>query len=109
MIKREKIDFGKAPASVVRNIKELKKIKKVVDKIKKESKNKIMEKYDTEKYLVIVFKSREEKNALLKKLGLPENERYIAASSLDIRLAKGKTIVLGENKASPMSKSGATG
>ena len=44
----------------------------------------VIEKSDTEKYLIITFPSRQIKEKTLRQLGLPPDERYIAASSISL-------------------------
>jgi hypothetical protein len=97
------ITFDEAPKSVQRNIEEMRKFKEM----RKEGNRKVQEKTDTECYLVIVFASREARETLLAELGLPKDERYLAADSLTIKRAH-RLIPLAE-KAAVQDKAGATG
>lgn len=60
--------FEKAPEDVQANIAEMR-------EMRKRGNEAVREKTDTEKYLIIVFPSRESKQKTLKRLGLPEDER----------------------------------
>jgi hypothetical protein len=97
------------PKSVEQNIKEIEEIKSQ----RREGNANIAEKNDTEKYLVIVFSSRKEKENTIARLGLPVDERYIPSSAVDIR-AKGKSIPIifsdgKQRKAASSKHSGAGG
>lgn len=101
-IEQNKIIWRNTPRRVSKTI-------KLVKKIRENSRKKIIEKYDTEKFLVIVFRNRREKEELLASLGLPANERYIAASCLEIKRVADVEPVVGEGKSPPPHKAGATG
>lgn len=101
----ELLSFGSAPGSVKRNIRELQEKRSY----RKQTKKRVMEKHDTERYLVIVFRSRAAKNQVLGDLGLPEDERYLAASLLNLSRKPKDQLVLAEDKAAPINKGGATG
>ena len=73
------IEFDEPPETVEENIRKLKEIKSM----RKTGNKSIMEKTDTEKYLVIVFPSRMEKIKLLRKMHLSEDERYIPSKSVE--------------------------
>ncbi len=75
------LDLDEPPESVRRNIAELEALKAH----RKTANEAVADKQDTERYLVIVYASRKAKAAVLAKLGLPENERYIAAENVEIR------------------------
>lgn len=96
------IEYNSEPPTVVQNIEELEKIKEQ-RRVGNES---VVEKTDTEKYLVIVFSTRDEKQALLKELGLPEDERYIPSGGVQI-IPSGSWI--SKFKSAAKNKSGATG
>lgn len=96
------IDYATEPETVEKNIEEMEKIKAA----RKKGAEGIQSKTDTEKYLVIVFNSREEKQALLKELNLPEDERYIPAGGVQI-IPSGAWI--SKFKSSARNKSGAQG
>lgn len=78
--------LGLAPESVQKNVDDLNKIKAQ----RKKGNEGIISKTDTEKYLVIVFKSRKEREDALRKMGLPYDERYIAADTVEITVSKRK-------------------
>ena len=74
--------------------------------------NKTEVKNDTEKYLVVVYRSREEKEAALAAFGLPIDERYISASALTIKpryVVKPMQTNGRQIKSSPAKNSGAAG
>jgi len=76
------IDFGDPPPSVEKNLREL----VDVAATRRRENEAIATKHDTENYLAIVFASREAKEALLKSLGLPSDERYLCAEAVEVRL-----------------------
>lgn len=90
------------PDTVEQNLEELEKIREQ----RKKGNEGIVAKTDTEKYLVIVFATREEKIALLKELGLPEDERYVPAGGIQI-IPSGAW--MSKFKAAAQKKAGATG
>lgn len=96
------IELNAAPPTVERNIGELEKIR---EQRKKGNEN-VQAKTDTEKYLVIVFSSREEKTELLKELGLPDDERYVPYGGVQILPSIGW---ISKFKSAAKNKSGATG
>lgn len=96
------IDLQAEPETVQQNIEDLQKIKEQ----RKKGNEAVVAKTDTEKYLVIVFASREEKATLLKELGLPEDERYVPSGGVQI-IPSGSWI--SKFKSSAQHKSGATG
>lgn len=101
-------ELTEPPESVEENIAELESIKQQ----RKEGNENVIEKTDTEKYLIVVFPTREAKNQQLQRLGLPHDERYVAASAVRIT-AVGKIQPLTheerEIKSAPADKAGATG
>lgn len=68
----------------------------------------IMEKTDTEFYLVVVFPNRDAKQSVLRSLKLPEDERYILADSVRIFPGSSRR-TSGLPKAAPKNKAGACG
>ena len=100
----EQVDFGSEPRSVKKNISDIYRIKKM-------ARERTIFKYDTERYLVIIFRRRQDREEALRQLGLPQDERYIASTMVKLtRIGKvvrlvGKTPV----KVADPSKSGATG
>jgi len=96
------IEMNAEPDTVEQNIEDLQKIKDQ----RKKGNEEIVAKTDTEKYLVIVFASREEKAAVLHELGLPEDERYVPAGGIQI-IPSGTWV--SKFKSAAKNKSGATG
>jgi ParB-like chromosome segregation protein Spo0J len=95
----------KPPPSVEENIKHLESIKAQ----RREGNEEIIAKTDTEYYLVIAFASRADKEAALRRLGLPEDERYLSPGSV-LLLPANKNPKGGKRpKASPPNKAGACG
>lgn len=97
-----KISLDATPPTVEKNIEEIQAIKNQ----RKAGNEGVVEKSDTEKYLVIVFDSREAKQYLLSSLGLPEDERYIPAGGVQIIPS---TSWISKFKSSVANKSGGTG
>jgi hypothetical protein len=103
------IDLSDPPESVEENAAELEDIKQQ----RRKGKDKVIEKTDTEKYIVIVYPSRAAKAEQLARLGLPADERYVAAAQVELRgrgalhpaqAADGRSL-----KSAKVDKSGATG
>jgi len=94
------IKFPNPPRTVRKNIEKIK-------EIRERGREKVAAKYDTEKFVVVVFSSREEKNRFLKSLGLPPDERYLLAQTVEDFLA-GKLTPAGLKSGDPR-KTGATG
>lgn len=103
------LDFSSPPESVLEQIANLESIKAK----RKKSNEGIIAKNDTEKYLVIVFGSREQKQALLAELGLPADERYLPVGTVTIKprgLMKAvQSISDRKPRAAPANNSGACG
>lgn len=105
----ETFEFPDAPESVQENVAAIEQIK-----TSRRNANKgVEQKNDTEHYLVIVFATRAEREAVLRRLGLPEDERYILGRAVELKPRFG-----GRNasikadraiKAAEPSKSGAGG
>lgn len=105
----EVVDFDTPPESVQKNIEELEEIKSQ----RKRANEGTAEKNDTEKYLILVYPSRAEKEAALDRLGLPSDERYVPAGAVELR-ARGivRPAVASDGrpiKAATADKSGAGG
>jgi len=103
------IELGDPPTTVEENAAELAEIKRQ----RREANAGVVDKNDTEKYLVIVFASRAAKQEAVERLGLPSDERYVPASAVEIR-ARGKAPdVKADNgrkvKSAPRKKAGANG
>jgi len=94
--------FNAEPDSVKRNIDKINAIKAQ----RKKGNDAVIDKTDTEKYLVITFPTREEKIKLLESLNLPGDERYLPSGAVQIRLTgKWRTAA----RSAKRNKSGATG
>jgi site-specific DNA-methyltransferase (adenine-specific) len=63
---------------------------------------------DTERYLVVVFPTREAREKACSDLGLPTDERYVASSAVRIKRSLHAAVASGK-AVSPPSKTGATG
>jgi hypothetical protein len=94
------VDFGEPPESVAENLAKLDKI----NAQRRSANDGVIEKNDTERYLVVVFPSRHAREQAVKALGLPPDERYVDASAVEIHLI-GKTIPRAN--AAPPDKAGA--
>jgi hypothetical protein len=104
----EEAPLPEPPPSVEENLAHLEEIKAQ----RRKGNENIVGKTDTEFYLVIAFPNRAEKEALLKRLGLPEDERYLTPESVLILPGTKPTASLPNAKlpkASPPNKSGACG
>jgi ParB-like chromosome segregation protein Spo0J len=70
-------------------------------------------KTDTERYLVVVFDSREARQAAMRVLGLPDDERYVHWRSVAITRKTGASrhsvVADGGTKVAKVNKSGANG
>ena len=78
-LERDIFELPKAPQSVRENAEKLKAAKKRGNK-------KMAAQGDTECYLVIVFPSREAREATCEEIGLAKDERYVSASIVKLRL-----------------------
>ena len=74
-----------SPESVAENIAEIEDIKRQ----RREGNANTASKNDTERYMVVVYPTREAREQSVSQLGLPIDERYVAASSVDVRLKGG--------------------
>ena len=81
------VEPNEAPESVAENIGEIEDMKRQ----RRRGNENTASKNDTERYLVLVYSSREAREQAAERLGLPADERYVAASSVDVRL-KGDSI-----------------
>ncbi len=96
------------PESVKKNADHLAEIKAMRAK----GNESVIEKSDTEKYLIITFPSRQIKEKTLRQLGLPPDERYIAASSISLRPRRVMKALKAKDrniKSAPPNKSGSHG
>lgn len=103
------IDLPPPPESIQENVKDIEAIKAQ----RKKGNEGIASKNDTEKYLVIVYGSREEKDTACAALGLPDDERYVSASFVEVkRRGVIRSVQIGNGrdaKAASRKKSGAGG
>ena len=96
------LSLPEAPASVAANAEALEEFKR-----RRKSQNaELVSKNDSERYLVIVYPSRGEREAAVQALGLPAEERYISANAVQLR-----TIGISQihGAAAPKGKAGTTG
>lgn len=89
--------FGTTPEEVREAERKLEEIKQA----RRRANAELASERDTERYLVIVFPSRAARNDCLRRLGLPEDERYISADCVEIapRTERGQS--LARRKPSP--------
>ena len=102
-------DPPNAPDSVEKNMEDMQSIK---DQRRQGNEN-IINKTDTEKYMIIVFPDRESREKAMEKLGLPKDERYVVSSTVSVRL-KGKSVPIKftdniKREAADKKKSGSCG
>jgi hypothetical protein len=93
------------PPSIEQNIAEIESIKAM----RRKGNDSTESKNDTEKYLIIVYRSRKEKELELKRLGLPLDERYLPAAGFSLRRKAIKIGNMNFGKAAPADHSGACG
>ena len=105
------IDIPPPPESVQENAAELEKIRQQnVESTKqqrREGNANMATKNDTEIYLTVVFRDRAAREALLTRLGLPSDERYLLADSVSI--AAVKALLPSGKQAAETKHSGACG
>lgn len=70
--------FNDPPKSIQQNVDELEAIRLQRQK----GNERVADRHDTERYLVVVFPTRAAREQTCKKLGLPDDERYVAAASV---------------------------
>lgn len=80
--------FASEAAGVAKTIQEMEAIKEQSKQDRKEKRNEIIARNDTENYVVIVFGGREEKAEFLARLGLPGDERYVSPETIESRFAQ---------------------
>lgn len=101
-------DLPAAPASVQENLEHMASIKAQ----RKRGNQNIVAKTDTEHYLVIIFRDRTAREAALRLLGLPTDERYLPADT--VKLSRRRSVLppmlsaVGAKAAQP-NKAGACG
>ena len=107
-------EFSQAPDSVRANVRDMEEIVRRRE-LRKAGNANIARKNDTEKFLVIVFDSREQREAVLQKLNLPHDERYLLGSALTIALNNNTNtqdalvLTRRNSKIAPVEKAGAGG
>ena len=104
----ERVNAGPPPESVAKNASELDDIKRQ----RRDGNEATANKNDTERYLVVVFATREQKEQVLAQLGLPDDERYVPAESITIkpkRIMVPTRTTQGRGTAAPIEHSGAGG
>jgi ParB-like chromosome segregation protein Spo0J len=99
----EWLDLESPPESVEENVERIEQIKKQ----RREGNDSTAGKNDTERYLVIVFPSRKARESAANSLGLPSDERYVAAES--VRITTRTKLKASGKSAADSSKSGACG
>jgi hypothetical protein len=90
---QDALEIPDAPESVRQNVDDLQAIKDQ----RKNANAQTVSKNDTERYLVIVYPTREAREAALKTLGLPVDERYLAADAIELSV-RGKSEVQSDRK-----------
>lgn len=75
------VELGEAPEAVRQNIAELEQIKAQ----RRKGDRAVIHKIDTERYLVLVFPTPAACEQVVVSLGLPSDERYIAAQDVELR------------------------
>jgi len=105
-------EFSQAPDSVRANVRDMEEIVRQRE-LRQAGNANIARKNDTEKFLVIVFDSREQREAVLQKLNLPHDERYLLGSALTIALntppQDALVLTRRNTKTAPVEKAGAGG
>lgn len=103
------VDIPEPPDSVQQNAAEIEEIKNQ----RRRANANVATERDTEIYLTVVFRSRAERETLLRTLGLPQDERYLLASAVNIKpRSKVTPVKLSGGRdatAADTSTSGATG
>lgn len=77
----EPIQLPEAPESVQDNINKMEEIKSIRRKASQDNEDR----EDSERYIVIVFPDRQSRERALASIGIAKNERYIAASQIELR------------------------
>lgn len=75
-------DFGGSPETVEQNMEKLAEIRAS----RKKGNDGVQKTTDSEKYITIVFPDRDAKEKYLESIGLPKEERYLAASQVTLKL-----------------------
>lgn len=78
--------FSDSPAAVEKTRQEMDKVAEVNKSQRKQERESVNTQHDTEHYAIVVFGTREEKAAFLKRLGLPGDERYVSATAIEPHL-----------------------
>lgn len=99
--------FSDPPETVAENVERMREIQR----LRRIANRGVAEKNDTERYLVLVYRSREDRESALRFLGLPTDERYLCGHSCSLKLIDGDALVRGERvtQAAAVESSGAGG
>lgn len=81
-------EFGDPPPSVQENVRDMNSVMAA----RRAANLKTAMERDTERYLVVVFRTRAEREAALAALGLPADERYVLGDAVALALRDGKKI-----------------
>jgi ParB-like chromosome segregation protein Spo0J len=106
-IPADALRFSEPPPEVSENVADMETIRQ-----RRKGNEEKANKSDTERYLVVVFRDRAARERMARRLGLPEDERYVAARAVRIepRLGIDGRITDDRNvSAASAKKSGATG
>ncbi len=97
------------PESVQKNLERMEEVRA----IRKTAREAVSSRDDTERYLVVVFPDRAAREAAVRRLGLPDDERYVDAAVVDLRRRVGRAAepvkASRPTKAASPRRSGATG
>ena len=88
------IVFDETPDPVQENIAEMDRMKSK----RREENAEVASSRDTEKFLVLVYPSRSAKASVLRALGLPEDERYVPAEAIELRVKTGRKLAAAVDK-----------
>lgn len=81
-------EFGEPPPTVRENVKDM----NAVMAARRAANLKTAMERDTERYLVIVYRDRAAREAVLSRLGLSTDERYLLGDAVELSLRDGKGI-----------------
>ncbi len=102
------LELPEPPETVEENIDELEEIRRK----HKDRDDSTARKGDTETYLVLVYRSREAREAVVRSLGLPADERYCVGEQVEVKARHAVNVVTSperSTKAASAKKSGAGG
>jgi len=104
-------EFGEAPESVQANAAEM----SAIMAQRRRGDAAVQAKNDTERFLVVVYKTRAEREAACLALGLPADERYVHGGAVDLTLradmsaSDAQVVAAREVQAAAVKHSGAAG